>query len=417
MLHLNFPSVYVAFVTNFAWSFGLFSDSKAIQSAIERMRKGTGSSLSEESQAPIAYTDRSLSPYNLAARAVSPDQSFDIGSFIGGTASQPPKPSYSFLTPVTITGNGQTLEPGIPVYVNYVNVATGNAFMTLFFTLLFLFLTFAALHFAILGILKYAAKHRRPSAEEKLVEFRPIFASNAFRLVQICFLPAILLALFQWTLHDSWLCTFISVVIFLGALSALGYPTYLIVRQVLTEGPTSLSKDSVKRSPQGALLGPFLDARYYFFTVTILTPIIRAAFVSLARFDGFIQVVGLVTLELLYLLLLLFLRPGHNRRADVFDVTIAIIRLICTAALLPFVKEKIDVEAIPRTAIGIGIAAILSVGVLLLFFNMLVHIVPWKWTWRKLRGTRKEEGCEPPSRDGDSEVEKGIVGAILPPRG
>lgn len=186
MLHLNFPSAYIAFVTNFAWSFGLFGESDAIQSAIERMRRGTGSSLSEGSQAPAAYADRTLSPYNLAVRAVSSgsqNRSIDIGSFVGGTASQPPNATHGFLTPVTITGSGQTLEPGIPVYVNYVNVATGNAFMTFFFTLLFLVLTFGALHLVILGCLRWAARYGRRGAEAKLAEFRTIFTSNAIRLV------------------------------------------------------------------------------------------------------------------------------------------------------------------------------------------------------------------------------------------
>jgi hypothetical protein len=239
---------------------------------------------------------------------------------------------------------------------------------------------------------------------------------NAFsdRQVQICLLPAILLAFFQWTLQDSWLPTLISVIIFLAVLSALGYPTYLIGRQVLAKGPKSLNGEAMNTSPQGALIGPFLDARYYFFLVTIIAPIIRAAFVSLARSDGFVQVIGLVTLELLYLLLLLFLRPGHTRRADVLDVTIAIIRLISTAALLPFVKEKLDVEAIPRTAIGIGIAAVLSVGVIILSFNVLLHVMPWRWAWRSLRGTKKGEEGEPPSRDGDSEVEKGTADVVPP---
>jgi Transient receptor potential (TRP) ion channel len=202
--------------------------------------------------------------------------------------------------------------------------------------------------------------------------------------------------------------------VFLLVLSALGYPTYLIGRQVLAKGPTSLNCDTIHRSPQGALIGPFLDARYYFFLFTIIAPIIRAAFVGLARSDGFVQVIGLVTLELLYLLLLLFLRPGHTRRADVFDVTIAIIRLTCTAALLPFVKEKLDVDAIPRTGIGIGIAAVLSVGVIILSFNVLLHVIPWRWAWRSIRGPKKGEEGETLSRDESSEVEKGTAGVVLP---
>lgn len=183
---------------------------------------------------------------------------------------------------------------------------------------------------------------------------------------------------------------------------------------MLAKGLTSLNGDAIGKSPQGALTGPFLDARYYFFLFTIIAPIIRAAFVSLARSDGFVQVIGLVTLELLFLLLLLFLRPGHTRRADVFDVIIAIIRLICTAALLPFVKEKLDVDAIPRTGIGIGIAAVLSVGVIILGFNVLLHVIPWRWAWRSLHGPKRCDKGETPNRDGGSEVEKGTAGVVPP---
>jgi hypothetical protein len=58
MLHLNYPSVYTAFSTNFAWSFGLFTDSSVLQRAIERMRYMTGSRLPTEVQEPDEYTDR-----------------------------------------------------------------------------------------------------------------------------------------------------------------------------------------------------------------------------------------------------------------------------------------------------------------------------------------------------------------------
>jgi len=139
----------------------------------------------------------------------------------------------------------------------------------------------------------------------------------------------------------------------------------------------------------------------------------RSIFVSLAKSDGFVQVIGLVVIELLYLLLLLFLRPGHTRRADVFDTTIAIIRLVSTAALLPFVKEKLDVNAIPRTVVGIGIAIVLSVGVVLVSLNVMLHTVPWRWAWCNLRGTGKDDSGE---EERIPEAEKGTAG-VVPPSG
>lgn len=405
MLHLNFPSAYTAFVTNFAWSFGLFSRSDIIQSAIERMRAGTGSNLSEEPQAPTAYSDRTLSPYNLAAG--SHDKSFDIGTFIGGTDTQPYTPDHSFITPAVITTSSQTLDPGIPVYINYVNVATGNAFMSMFFTLLFLFIAFGFLHLAVFGGLKWASNHKKGGADKKLEKFRSVLASNSIRLVQICLLPGILLSLFQWTLHDSWLSTFISVIIFLGIMSALGYPTFLIIREALANGHQNFNEDTMQKSPQGALIAPYKYTKYYFFLVALFAPVIRAAFVSLARSNGFVQVVGLVTLEVLYMIILLCIRPFHNRRGDVFEVTIAFIRLISTGALLPFVKEKLDVDAIPRVAIGIGVAIVLSVGVVLISLNVIAHALPWRWAWRTIRGIKKDKKGAEESLDTDSELEKG----------
>lgn len=194
-------------------------------------------------------------------------------------------------------------------------------------------------------------------------------------------------------------------------MSAMGYPTFLIIRDVLAKGPMCLDEDEVQKSPQGTLIAPY-NAKYYFFLVAILAPIIRAAFVSLAQADGFIQVVGLVTLELLYLILLLVIRPFRNRRGDVFEVTIAILRLVSTAGLLPFVKEKLDVDAIPRVAIGIGVAIVLSVGVVLISFNVLAHLLPWRWAWHTLRGNKKGPSSEQ-STVADSQLEKGAV--CVPP--
>ena len=117
---------------------GQFS-SPRLQSAIDRMRAATGSRLSESSQAPAIYTDRTLSPYNLLAKDI------DIGSFVGGTGSTTPPaaPSHSYVNPATITSNSQTLEPGISTFVNYIGIATGSAFMTVFFALLFVLLVYA----------------------------------------------------------------------------------------------------------------------------------------------------------------------------------------------------------------------------------------------------------------------------------
>jgi hypothetical protein len=186
MLHLNYPSTYIAFSTNFAWSFGLFSKSTFIQNAIESMRAKTGSDLSGDSQAPISYSDRTLSPYNLyAAQNDENTTTINIGSFVGGTTAQSAPPAQTSVTPATVTSTSETLSPGIPVYVNQMDVATGNAFMTLFITMLFFLAAFVLLVGATILALRAFKKYRESAwANKYLREIRPILLSNGLRLVR-----------------------------------------------------------------------------------------------------------------------------------------------------------------------------------------------------------------------------------------
>jgi hypothetical protein len=182
------------------------------------------------------------------------------------------------------------------------------------------------------------------------------------------------------------LSTLFSVFTFIFYLLALGYPTFLVIRTVRLHGRRELEEPDEQRT-LGALTGPYLTRRYYFFIISIVANFLRACFVSIGHADGFIQVIGLVIVELFYFFTLVFLRPSHNRRGDVFAIFLAVLRTIATAALLPFVKEKLGVEAIPRVGVGIGIAIVQCVGVLVILGNIVSNVLPWK---RILCGWRKD---------------------------
>jgi hypothetical protein len=199
----------------------------------------------------------------------------------------------------------------------------------------------------------------------------------------------LILVFFQWSLRDNWLSTFISVITFLLFLSSLAYPTYVIFRGVLEHDSTWL-KETVQQRTFEALIGPFRTPRYYFFVSVLLVPFIRACFVSIVKENGFIQVIGLVVLEVIYFCSLIFLRPGHTRRSDILEIFLGFVRVITTAALLPFVREKLAVTAIPRVAVGIGIAVVMCVGVVVIIFNVLFELLPWRVVWRKIRGQKEE---------------------------
>jgi len=182
MLHLNYPSVYTAFSTNFAWSVGLFTDSSVLQRAIERMRYMTGSSLPTEVQEPDEYTDRKLSPYNILALQShpmfkkAPHKTFDDLPF----------ERRLFVEPATIINSKDTLSPGIPTFVNWLGVPTGNAFMSVFFAVLFFGLS--AFAFAVVGyvVVRFLSERRKGIWYDRLPDvYRRLGLAFGIRLVRV----------------------------------------------------------------------------------------------------------------------------------------------------------------------------------------------------------------------------------------
>ena len=120
-LNLNYPSVYRAFSLNFAWAVGLIP-STALQNSINRMRHLTGGHLADAIVgSAIGLVNRKESPYNAKRNILGVRD--------------------------TITGQVQTVTPaspnvlqaGIPIFVNFIHIATANAFMTVFIFVLCMF--------------------------------------------------------------------------------------------------------------------------------------------------------------------------------------------------------------------------------------------------------------------------------------
>ena len=182
MLHLNYPSVYTAFSTNFAWSLGLFTASSALQPAIERMRYRTGSTLPTEVQEPNEYTDRKLSPYNILASQSHPVYKKAPRKIIDDVAFE----RRLFVEPATILNNKDTISPGIPTYVNSLGVPTGNAFMSVFFAVLFLVLSALACAVAGRFIVRFLSGRRKGIWYERLPDtYRRLVLAFGIRLVSM----------------------------------------------------------------------------------------------------------------------------------------------------------------------------------------------------------------------------------------
>lgn len=153
LLDLNYPLVYRSFTLNFAWALGLFSASanSRIQNSIDNMRHKTGGRMPDANGgSAVDLVNRRLSPYNIVlATKVSaadfdlvnpydPSSQYTSLSFLSKAESHDADPAVHTVT----QNSANVLDAGIPLYVNSIGIATANAFMSAFITMLILLAIF-----------------------------------------------------------------------------------------------------------------------------------------------------------------------------------------------------------------------------------------------------------------------------------
>ncbi len=391
-LNLNYPVVYRAYALNFAWALGLVH-STSMQSSIDSMRHRTGGNMANStSNSAVEFVNRKYSPYNAVVTRGLP------------SAYTPNFANYKiFSTVATVTGtSSNVLDAGVPTYVNSVNIASANAFMTVFLCLL-IFYAIAIGVFALIYAVLLVLQHLNPSQSDRYVEHRvryPAFVRAwSLRLVRIhcrlafstlmccqvlmTFFPIIVFTFFQWTLKDSWVSVLLSVIAFLAICGWLGYAVFVTMREARRSTPYSLYSRPELLSSYGPLYAQYLNPRYFYFLIPLAAIVLRSVFISFGHADGLPQIILLMILELAVLISVLVLRPHKTRGADVFSSFLAVIRLVCTGLLIAFL-ERLNVSPIPRVVIGIVIAVVFSVTVIVVLINLVLHLgVNRLWNRRK----------------------------------
>jgi hypothetical protein len=90
------------------------------------------------------------------------------------------------MEPATVINNKDTLSPGIPTYVNWLGVPTGNAFMSVFFAVLFLGLS--ALSCIVAGhfVVRLLSKRKKGMWYDRLPGvYRRLVLAHGIRLVSL----------------------------------------------------------------------------------------------------------------------------------------------------------------------------------------------------------------------------------------
>ncbi|KIJ61350.1 hypothetical protein HYDPIDRAFT_177090 [Hydnomerulius pinastri MD-312] len=396
LLNLNYSSVYRAFATNFSWAMGLFpaSATSPIQLSINNMRHLTGGNMADAtSGSAVALVNRKLSPYNAAVSASSVGAGYQTaGIGVESLVALPNLTSANYVSPtfagsiqelstagtvqLVTSSSDNVLQAGVPIYVNSVGIATANAFMTIFLVALMLLAILLAALAVGYGILVLASR-RSQGKVNRYLEWKqqyPAFARAwLLRVCLVAFTPVTIFALYQWTLKDSWLAILLSVILFLALVGYILYPSFITLRLAIRSTPYALYTQPGHLTSHGPLFALYRSERYYASIPLLVAIFLKAIFTAFAQANGEVQVILILIVECGVLASLLILRPHKTRRADVLATYLAITRVVCTGLLIAFV-ESLNLAAIPRVAIGIVIAVIISVAVIVMFFNTLVNL-------------------------------------------
>lgn len=392
LLDLNYSSVYRAFATNFAWAMGLFSASATspIQMSINNMRHLTGGNMADATgDSAVALVNRKLSPYNAIASStlLQTNQLASVG--IENLWASSNMTSGNYVSDISIASvqelsaagdvqlvtpsSANILQAGVPIYVNSVGIATANSFMTVFLVVLMI----AAVLLAVLsvGYCVLAAISRYGQRKEGYIADRyPSFARAwLLRICLIVFTPVTIFALYQWTLKDSWLSIFLSVILFLAVVGYILYSIVLVHHLALRSAPSELWTRLDFLASHGPLYAIYRSERFYATTPLMMAIFVKALFIAFSQANGIVQVVAILVVECMVLASLLVLRPHKSRGADVLATYLAITRVLCTGLMIAFV-ESLNLGAIARVVIGIVIAVIISVAVIVMFINTLVNM-------------------------------------------
>ncbi|KAG6333566.1 hypothetical protein ID866_5528 [Astraeus odoratus] len=421
LLDLNYSSVYLAFATNFAWSMGLLSASanSPIQIAINNMRHLTGGTMADASGgSAVALVNRKLSPYNaytistpVGSQLLEIGQKNSLNANTSAVLGMKQLDTAGAVQLVT-SSSSNVLQAGIPIYVNYLGIATANAFMTIFLVALVVFSILLAVLIIGYGILVFASS-RNCSKSYNLVKLRQQYmvVAQAWlqRAVLLASAPVTIFAMYQWTLKDSWLSTLFAVVSFLVVVGYLLYCAFAMVRFALYKKLPSPDSQPHYLISIGPLIALHCPTRYYLCLLVITTTFIKAALTAFAHDNGVVQIVIILVVEASLLAMLLTFRPYKTRGTQILQTYLASTRVLCTGLLVAFI-EPIGLGAIARVVIGIVVAVFVSIAVVVVFASILLSL----WTSHFSRGNSLPLSDTSSLEKGNPVTEAGPSGHPMP---
>lgn len=438
-LSMNWPSVLVAFWSNYAWSGGMIY-TKSMQNSINQLigsnkgntsivgAAGSGSAAANlgggyqisqiYKRSPFSYKTRTLEA-NIAKRSLA-------NSTTG----------YSWY--------GSPVKPGLPLPGNFSgfpgtlaeqNIPASNAFITGFLWFLILLVivaaSVAAFKWLLEGLAKvsWIKKDRLAYFRARWIQFTEL---AVLRTWLIGFFMMIFLTTFQFTYKGSGGVTALAAIVFLvfivGLFGAAGYACYYRLRygryetipdrahlartKALGHVPWfrfelesyRSEKPNVKKSivsmpwkrfqyanedsPRanihqdedytkrfGWLSARFRKSRWWFFAAWLIYEFIRACFYGGAAGHPMVQVFGLLVVEFIALIIIVQVKPFEGARLNMLMVYVLGFSKVASVALSSAFDSRFNLPRITTTVIGVVVIVIQGILTILLMIAILVGAV------------------------------------------
>jgi hypothetical protein len=412
-LSMNWPSVLVAFWSNYAWSAGMIY-TRSMQTTINNFIGSNGGNISMVGSAPSGQNNPGLGGgfsitqiYKRGLEVANDFHTVDGQTLFrrdnNGSVSQS-------------SWYGQPVLPGLPLPGNYSGFAgtlaperipASNAFMTGFLWLLILL----TIVFGIIFLLKAAIETfgrfgfvRTTQLDHFRRHWLRYATAALLRTCWIAFFMISFLAMFQFTLGGSAgviaIASIVFVIFLVGLIGLAAYALYYRLRfekvslpppgRNIERGPTDsassveekhkplqLSKlfqryDTTESNPDiphvhddpdyltkfGWLSARFRRSKWWFFGYWLIYELVRACFFGGAAGHAQTQVFGLLAWEIISLATIAWMRPFESNRLNLLMVYLLGFSKVVTVALSSAFDPRFGLGRILTTVIGIVIIVI-----------------------------------------------------------
>ncbi|RUS15909.1 hypothetical protein BC937DRAFT_91817, partial [Endogone sp. FLAS-F59071] len=232
--------------------------------------------------------------------------------------------------------NNNTNPTGLDTYAKILHIPLQDLFLNVLIIFLLFMCIVAVLVFLFLGLLQ-ALKKKHPN----------FFAETRTHWFLLAYFALAAVAFYQLTIHDCWPIFAIAlIVIIFFIIGLMAFLTWRII-QYRTEVSRLFSTFRLSIS-YGALYTQYTIKNYNFFTWVLIYTLAKSAFQGLAQGSPWVQIIGLLAIEIVFFGLLVSKKPLEKKVAMWLNGIISAVRILTLIGMI-FLISDLGLSGVPRS--------------------------------------------------------------------